>query len=175
MELVLITGELFKQYSPITYDTVVENFYPHILIAQKMYIERVLGEPLSKELKEQVKANELTPENQALFLKVAPALSFYAVYQGIAFHWAKIVNKGVTIGTSENSSGVGMNDIAQLRRYLRDDAQVFLQDLINYLIACKDKYPLWQPDKGCGCSRHPFDKGTGSTKIEEDTGGIFYG
>jgi hypothetical protein len=156
MEIIFITEEIFKEYSPVTYDTVVENFHPYILIAQKMYIERVLGKPLSDELKEQIKADDLTPENQALILQIAPALAFYAVYQGIPFHWAKIVNNGITVGTSENSSGLGIDDIAQLRRYLRDDAQVWLQDLISYLLGCRETYLLWQPEKGCGCDRHPI-------------------
>lgn len=175
MEVVLINEELFKENSPIKDDTIITKFVPYISIAQKMYIERILGKPLSDELKDQVKAasrtgatsDKITPENQALILILAPALSFYAVYQGIPFHWAAIVNKGITVRESENSKAVDIKDIAQLRRWLKDDAEEFSRDLIDYLCRCRDKYPLWKPGKGCICGD---ETGEGTTQSPFDTG-----
>ena len=60
MEVVLINEELFKENSPIKDDTIITKFVPYISIAQKMYIERILGKPLSDELKDQVKAASRT-------------------------------------------------------------------------------------------------------------------
>ena len=173
MEIVLINEELFKENGPVKEDTVITKFVPYISIAQKMYIERILGTPLTDELKDQIKAatqgdakgDEITPENQALILKIAPALSFYAVYQGIPFHWASIVNKGITLRNSENSDAVSINDIAQLRRWIKNDAEELGRDLIEYLRGCKTLYPLWTPGRGCGC-----DKDSGSTESPFDTG-----
>lgn len=176
MEIVLINEELFKENSPIKEDTIITKFVPYLGIAQKMYIERILGKPLTDELKDQIKAasrpgatgNEITPANQALILILAPALSFYAVYQGIPFHWAAIVNKGITVRESENSKAVDLKDIAQLRRWLKDDAEEFARDLIDYLCRCRGKYPLWNPGRGCGgCGG---DTGEGSTQSPFDTG-----
>ncbi len=175
MEVVLINEELFKENSPIKDDTIITKFVPYISIAQKMYIERILGKPLSDELKDQVKAasrtgatsDKITPENQALILILAPALSFYAVYQGIPFHWAAIVNKGITVRESENSKAVDIKDIAQLRRWLKDDAEEFSRDLIDYLCRCRDKYPLWKPGKGCICGDETSE---GTTQSPFDTG-----
>lgn len=175
MEMQLINETLFKDYSPIKEDTIITKFVPYINIAQKLYIEKILGKPLTEELQDQIKAasqegatgDEITPDNQALILMIAPPLSFYAVYQGLPFHWASIVNKGVTVRESENSKGVDVKDIAQLRRWIKDDAEELGRDLINYLCGCKDKYPLWQPGRGCGCGDtdsegsavSPFDAG----------------
>jgi hypothetical protein len=170
MEIVLINEGLFKENSPLKDDTIIAKFVPYINIAQKIYIERILGKPLTDELKDQVKAasqpdatgDEITPENQALILILAPALSFYAVYQGLPFHWAAIVNKGVTLRESENSKAIDIKDIAQLRRWLRDDAEELGRDLIGYLCRCREKYPLWRPERGCGCGgreQNPIDTG----------------
>lgn len=168
MEIVLINEELFKENGPIKEDTIITKFVPYINIAQKMYIERILGEPLTSELKDQIKeasregatGEEITPTNQALILKIAPALSFYAVYQGIPFHWASIVNKGVTLRNSENSDAVTINDIAQLRRWIKDDAEMLARDLTDYLYGCKARYPLWTPGGGCDQGKDsPFDAG----------------
>lgn len=160
MEIALINEDLFKQNSPIKDDTVIDKFAPYIVLVQAMYIKPLLGIPLYEELQTQIKAasvvpapdpNPICPANQALIIEIAPALSFYAVYQGLPFHWASLVNKGVTILESENSKGVAINDIAQLRRWLLDDAGRLMGLLTAYLGGC-GLYPLYKPADGCGCS-----------------------
>ena len=179
MEIRLINESLFKANSPVTDGTVIKEFIPYILIAQKMHTERVLGRPLSDELKLQIKeASEnpeaspfpITPANQALIEVISPSLSFYAVYEGLPYHWATITNKGITARESENSKAVEMKDIAQLRRWTFDTAKAFERDLIGYLTRCKDKYPLWQPESGCGCG---LDSETGSKESPIGTGIYF--
>lgn len=160
MEIQLISEKLFKDNSPIKEDTIISKFIPYIGLAQRLYIDRILGAGLIKELKTQIKAAQdnpqanpypITEKNQALLSLIAPPLAFYAVYQGLPFHWAAILNKGVTIRDSENSRGVDINDIAQLRRWIRDDAEVMAADLRAYLCGCKQNYPLWSPSPGYGC------------------------
>lgn len=160
MEIVIINEDLFKENSPIKEDTVIDKFVPYLSIAQRMYVRKILGVALLEELQEQVKAASVTPapptspiteHNQALLMMIAPVLSFYAVYQGIPFHWASIVNKGITIRESENSKGVDVKDIAQLRRWLKDDAEELGRALVEYLCSCAENYPLWKPGTGYGC------------------------
>lgn len=157
MEIAIISGELFKENSPIQYDTVADDFLVSIQLAQKMYIKPLIGIPLYEELQTQIKAASVTPTptpypispaNQALLIEIAPVLSHYAVYQGIPFHWAKIINKGVTIADSENSKGVTIGDIAQLRRWLLDTASTLADQFTGYLAGCSD-YPLYKP-VNCG-------------------------
>jgi len=155
----LISEKLFKECSPVKSDTVITDFVPYINIAQKMYINKVLGPSLVTELETQIKAAQATPvpvpypispQNQALLKEIAPALSHYAIYQGLPFHWAALVNKGVTIRESENSKGVDVKDIAQMRRWIKDDAEFLLGQLIEYLCRCGVNYPLWAPGGYCG-------------------------
>lgn len=141
----IINEELFKLHSPVTSNVDIEEFLPYICIAQELYIEPILGEPLLTELKEQVLSNTLTEYNSSLIVKIAPALSFFTIYQALPFHWATIANKGVTIRESENSKGVDIKDIAQLRRWVKDDADLLKGQLIDYLCKCRTNYPLWRP------------------------------
>lgn len=160
MEIALLSEELFRANSPIKEDTVITKFVPYIILAQKMYIEKILGRALTAELQAQIEAAQavpaavpypITPENQALLQMIAPPLSFYAVYQGLPFHWAAIVNKGITMRNSENSDAAGISDIAQLRRWVRDDAEELTRQLIEYLCECAGtNYPLWSPRGYCG-------------------------
>ena len=150
MDIAIISEELLKASSPITTDTVITEFVPYVAIAQSIYIEPVLGTPLMDELKLQVEENSLTPLNSKLILKAAPPLAYFTAYQALPFHWAKIVNKGITIKESENSKGVALDDISQLRRWLRNDAELLLKLLVKYLHKHKEEYPLWRPEEKCG-------------------------
>lgn len=160
MEILLISEKLFRENSPIQDNTNLVKFIPYIGIAQKIYIEPLLGKALFEELQAQVQAaaepqgscDAITPDNRKLLQKIAPVLSFYAVYQGIPFHWAAIVNKGITIRESENSRGVAIDDLAQLRRWLRDDAQVLARTLVDFLTEHRDAFPLWRASDECGCA-----------------------
>jgi len=160
MEIALISEELFKEYGPIKEDTIITKFVPYTVLAQKMYIRRLIGFKLYKELQEQIKAasvtpsptpNPITPANQALIIEIAPALASYAVYQGLPFHWASIQNKGLTIRESENSKGVDVNDVSQLRRWLKDDAEQWAKFLQEYMAGCAKDYPSYDAPDGCGC------------------------
>ena len=164
--IALINEELFKLHSPITGNTDLTEFIPYLSIAQELYIAPILGDSLMSELKDQIANNSLTDINGDLIVRIAPALSFYCIYQGLPFHWATIVNKGITIRESENSKGIDINDVAQLRRWIRDDAEIFVKLLIDYLCSCQANYPLWKPNQNyCGgCnggngSRAVFDSG----------------
>lgn len=149
MQLPLITEKLFKQHSPVTSNTNITEFVPYISIAQDLHIAPLLGEELMTELQEQVCTNTLTTENSDLILKLAPALSFYAVYQALPFHWATIVNKGITIRESENSKGIDIKDLAQLRLWIKNDADVLKSQLVDFLNKCRAAYPLWHPTQSC--------------------------
>lgn len=164
METLLISEDLLKANSPITYDTNIQDFVPYVNIVQKMYLKPVLGIPLYEELQTQVADAQtwvapdpypITAANKALLTEIAPMLAFYATYQGLPFQWAKIVNKGITVRDSENSAAVGINDLAQLRRWIKDDAERLTHDLISYMCGC-ESYTNWAPGVGFGCDAHGF-------------------
>ncbi len=162
----LISEEMFIKNSPVTPGAAAGEFLPYISIAQELYIVPLLGEPVMEELKSQIEQNSLSAANSSLLVKVAPVLSFYSVYQALPFHWASIVNKGVTIRESENSKGVDINDIAQLRRWIKDDAEILSAQLLSFLDKYRSLYPLWRPYSGystasCGDrgNKKSFDSG----------------
>lgn len=167
----IISEELLKLHSPITSDVDITDFVPYLIVAQDLYVAPVLGEALMNELKSEVENNNLSAHNSALIIKTAPVLAFYTVYQGLPFHWASIVNKGITIRESENSKGIDINDLAQLRRWVKDDAERFARLLIEFLCKCWANYPLWRPAEGWGCCADII--GEGSTRNNYDSGFYF--
>lgn len=157
-QLPLINEKLFKQHSPVTSNTDIAEFVPYISIAQELHIAPVLGEMLLAELYDQIESNTLSDANSSLILRIAPALSFYAVYQALPFHWATIVNKGITIRESENSKGVDIRDLAQLRQWIKNDADVLKTQLVSFLNKNRAGYPLWLPESNCS-GEQKFDSG----------------
>lgn len=155
----LISEALFKQHSPVTSTTDITDFVPYIGIAQELYIEPILGTKLTDELKQQIASDNLSVANSNLIARIAPALSFYAVYQALPFHWATIVNKGITVRESENSRSVDVKDIAQLRRWIKDDADILRQQLSDFLRNHATDYPLWTVSKACDEKTNSFDSG----------------
>lgn len=162
----LINESLFKLHSPITGNTDLSEFVPYLSIAQELYIAPVLGEPLINELKQQITQNTLSEANSDLLVKIAPALSFFAIYQGLPFHWASIVNKGITIRESENSRGIDIRDVAQLRRWIRDDAEIFMGLLNDFLCSNRECYPQWKPNKN-------YNSSYGTKSVHFDSGFYF--
>ena len=170
LQIPIINEQLFKLHSPVTANVDIEEFLPYICIAQELHIEPVLGEPIISELKRQISADSLTEANSALIVKTAPALSFYAVYQALPFHWATIANKGVTIRESENSKGVDVKDIAQLRSWMKNDADLLRDQLIDFLCKAKGDYPLWRPATPDCCNSRAKE---GSTEKSFNSGFFF--
>lgn len=150
----LISEALFKKYSPVKDDTDIKKFTPFVIIAQQLYTDKILGDPLRVELETQIKTGTITPHNRALLEVLAPVVANYAVYQGLPFHWASISNKGLTIRKSENSEAVSVNDVGQLRAWLLNDCIVFQKRFIDYMCKCAKNYPLWSTVGYCGgCSK----------------------
>jgi hypothetical protein len=152
--ILLITEELLKLYSPFGENFDTEAVIPFVNIAQKLFVEDILGLPLVSELKAQIKDNDLTEENSTLIVEIAPSLALYSYYEYLPFGWAKILNKSLTVKESENSKAVSINDMSQLRLIVKNDADVFLRKLIDFLCSCKENYPLWKPKYPdiCKCS-----------------------
>lgn len=157
MEVALLSEELFKANSPVRDDTMITEFIPYIILAQRIYIKKMLGIPLYEELQTQIKAADAAPEgapnpisieNRALLTEIAPALSLYAVYQGLPYQWAQIVNKGVLLHTAENGKSVDMKDLAVMRRIIRDDANTLLEQVKEYMRDC-GLYSSWRPETPC--------------------------
>lgn len=163
MEVLIISETLFKANSPVGRNVNLEDWTSYILIAQKLYLQKILGPALLIELQVQIAAftteevNTITPENRALLEQIAPTLAFYTIYQGLPFQWAKIQNKGITAEESENSKSLDYTDVAKLQRKTLEDAEALAHILIEYLCGCADKYPLWSPAKGYGCRDRGID------------------
>ena len=161
-ETLLISEDLLKLWSPISKNVGVDRIFPFVTLGQEYYLVPVLGQPLKEELQHQIFEDNLTEENKALIIKIAPALAFWTSYlalRGLAYSFTQ---KGISQEKSENSQPVSEKELGEFELNLKNQAEMYTELLIKYLCHCKDIYPLWRPEKPCLCDK--YEEGEGSNE-----------
>lgn len=150
----LISEELLKLHSPLSKNIDVDKVIPFLTISQPYYIEPILGEALTSELKLQIETDTLTEENKALVLKIAPALSNWTTYLALRSLAYSITEKSITKEHSENSESLSERELDEMILYVKNLAEMATELLIRYLCNCTLTYPLWRANEGCDCQKY---------------------
>lgn len=153
-ETLLISEELLKLYSPLSKNISVDKVYPYLHLAQPYFVEPILGTALLQELQQQIEDDELTEENKALIIKIAPVLANYATYLAMRSLTYSITEKGITRENSENSSTIDRNELGDYILNIKNLAEMHTEVLIKFLCNCQELYPLWRPENECNCSKY---------------------
>ena len=159
-ETLIISEELLKLYSPLSKNVDVDKIYPYLHLAQPYFVEPILGDALLTELQHQIDEDELTPENKALVLKVAPVLAYYATYLAMRSLSYSITEKGMTKEKSENSEPIGEKELGEYILSIKQQAEMYAEILIKYLCRCALLYPLWRPLEDCHCEKYVLTEGS---------------
>lgn len=159
-ETLLISEELLKLYSPLSKNVDVDKIYPYLHLAQPYFVEPILGDALLTELQQQIDNDELTPENKALIIKIAPVLAYYATYLAMRSLTYSITEKGLTLEHSENSQTIDRNSLGDYILDIKNQAEMYAEILIKFLCRCALSYPLWRPQSDCHCEKYNFQDGT---------------
>lgn len=158
VENIIISPDLLKLYSPIPLNVEEEKLYPFLLSAQNK-IREIIGNALVENLLLEIKAGQVSKPNQALLIKIAPALSAYAIYYALPSLAYQVTQKGVNKENSENSDSVELKELNYLRLDIQNQADRAADALKNYLCECSDLYPLFDSSKcSCNCGNDEDDK-----------------
>ena len=147
----LITEEYFKTYSPISDNYNIKDIKPYFHVAEKLWIEPIIGTPLYEELLDEVEKNEVTPENATLLLNIYPLLAFAIVYESLPFVGYHLSQVGITKGKSENSEPVSINDVNYISSQLRNQCETMKMLLKKFLDEHAEHYPLYYADNTVEC------------------------
>ncbi len=121
-----------------------------LLIAQKKYIDIIIGTKLLNQLLEEVENNNLTPENENLLNNfIKPALSKYTIFEAIEYLDTKIENIGILTKSTDNSQNLDFKKIQALKNKLINDADFYGNELKNEIFANKHLYPLIEENVNC--------------------------
>ena len=147
----LITEEYFKTYSPIPDNYNIKEIKPYFHVAEKLWIEPIIGMPLYEELLDEVEKNEVTPENATLLLNIYPLLAFAITYESLPFVGYHLSQVGITKGKSEISEPVSINDVNYISTQLRNQCETMKKLLKKFLDENAEHYPLYYADNNAEC------------------------
>lgn len=152
LETLLIDEKYLKAYSPLPLNYNWEDIRPFVSIAESVWIVPVIGRELYNELLEQIEDNEVTDVNSTLLLKIYKPLAMAVIFESSPFIWANLSEKGITLGKSDNSDSIKLDDLNALQNHLKAELTVLISGLKDFLNRNKDCYPLYQVDTDC-CSK----------------------
>lgn len=142
-----ITQTDIQTLTPISQNLDMKYVRNVLEMAQINYIESILGQPLSDELKLQIETNTLTPANILLLAEIKKAQSWWSAYEMVPFVQFRIDAKGIRTNLDDSSEPVSNASLTFFRDSIRKQADANEQYLINYLDKNKTLYPLY--DKSC--------------------------
>ena len=148
----LITEEYFKTYSPISDNYNIKDIKPYFHVAEKLWIEPIIGTPLYEELLDEVEKDEVTPENATLLLNIYPLLAFAITYESLPFVGYHLSQVGITKGKSEISEPVSINDVNYISTQLRNQCETMKKLLKKFLDENAEHYPLYYADDNVECN-----------------------
>lgn len=148
----LITEEYFKTYSPIPDNYNIKEIKPYFHVAEKLWIEPIIGMPLYEELLDEVEKDEVTPENATLLLNIYPLLAFAITYESLPFVGYHLSQVGITKGKSEISEPVSINDVNYISTQLRNQCEIMKKLLKKFLDENAEHYPLYYADNNAECN-----------------------
>ena len=163
----LFNEEYLKEYSllPLNFDVKeVWNFVP---LTEQLHIVPIIGKELYNELLDQVENNTVSPENASLLLEIYPFEGLALMEVCMPYLAMHITEIGITLGKSENSDSVGIEDINYLTNYVRSQMEPLKNKLISFLKNNKDLYPLYK-DKDVECTCKPTWNVYGMNQINTD-------
>ena len=148
----LITEEYFKTYSPIPDNYNIKEIKPYFHVAEKLWIEPIIGMPLYEELLDEVEKNEVTPENATLLLNIYPLLAFAITYESLPFVGYHLSQVGITKGKSEISEHMKNNNEKYISTQLSNQCETMKKLLKKFLDENAEHYPLYYADNNVECN-----------------------
>ena len=139
-KILLMTADYYKKNSVVNLN-VESDINIHIVKAQNMHIERILGTNLFDTVLEQVRTGSVDSRIETLIRDyIQPALIEWTTYVALPYYNYKIANKGVVRKSSDNSESSELNELNFIRQDIRDDAEYLSERMTKFLDAKSDIY-----------------------------------
>ncbi len=167
----LISEEYIKSSTAIMQNVDNQFIKQHILEAQNIDIQQILGSSLYDEIINEFIAflesgdpiadigNFVSEENLTLvnnYLKIITL--YYTCYYSIYDLYTKYTNKGAVTQTSNNSETTDIAIIEKMRKDYKNKAENLVQIMVEFLIDNIEDYPLFTNYTGsetCSSTREP--------------------
>ncbi len=144
-EVLLVSEQRMKEYTPLDNNIRVEDITAYILNAQDIYIQSLLGTKFYKRLKDGVRNQDLNADEQELLNDyLAKSLMWYAYYLMLPNIKFKVMDKGVVDGTSEETGQTDLDDLKYLRQDALNTAEFYQTRALEFLRDYPSKFPEYE-------------------------------
>lgn len=141
-DIFFISVTYLKENTSINGNVDAEVLQPHILLGQRVHIERITGTDLYRKLQNDISGGTVTGNYKILLDDyIAPALAQMTYYEALPFIQFKMTNKSVMKKGSDNSTAVDLDELKYLRQGVRDLGEYLMQRISDYLLANQNLFP----------------------------------
>ena len=161
----LITREELLERTPLGGNIDNDKITPHILTAQDIHVQNILGTKLYDDIVLQVEDGSIAGDNLLLWEKyIKPVLCHYAASDFYLFHAYTIANGGVYRHQSENSFTPDLSEVQVLHDEQKNKAVHYRSMIVDFLCHYSYKYPAYTeyqeaglyPDRGIADNQWTF-------------------
>lgn len=138
---------------------------PTLRMVQDIYLQRILGTPLYDDFKTKIIADDTLntyPTYKALLQDyIKPVLIYYVCMHSLFAIRYRLMNKGVLVKNSENSSAADTTDVKVMKDEFRITAESYAELLTKYLKENTDTFPLYDDETLTGMNAAKTNYTTG--------------
>ena len=147
--VLFISENKLKESTAINMNVDVDLILPHILVAQKIYLEPKLGTDLYQKLEADITAGTLAGAYKTLVDEyIGDMLPNWAFYHAIPFLRFKVENGNIYSKTSETGNALSTEEAQHLREEVRNTAEYYTERLIEHIKNNTDSYPEYSTNSG---------------------------
>jgi hypothetical protein len=138
----IITRDQLLQRTPLNGNIDNDKIVPHMVTAQDIELQTVIGTPLYNKILADVEANTLAGVYLDLYEGyIVPMVCHYTAANFYLFHAFEIGNGGIYRHQSENSFTPDLNDIRSLSEEQRNKGNHYRSRLSDYLTYYSSLFP----------------------------------
>jgi hypothetical protein len=143
--VLLVSEQRVKMATALDENIRMQDITNFIIKAQDIYIRRLLGTSFFEKIKEGVKNNSLSvDEENILNYYIGPTLIHYSLYEMLPFTKYKITAKGLLNGASEETQPTDLTVLKYLRQLVLDIAEDYAAILLKELKDYPSRFPEYQ-------------------------------
>ena len=133
-DVLFISEGRLKKLTAVHENVEPQDLMPHVLEAQDIYIQGMVGTTYYNTLKARIVATTLTPADEVLLDDyIAPTLANYSLYQALPTLTYKIFNKSLMQPDSETAVGASIDQMKYIRQSVQDTAEFYRERTREYL------------------------------------------
>lgn len=142
MGILLVSAEKIKAFTNINENVDEALLLANIQIATDIGLQNLLGTKYLNHIKDAAQNSTLTSAETTLLQDyIQPYLIQRSYYESIPEIWARIMNKSIIVGNTEQGSPVSASEMKYLRSITQDRYEFYAQRLIDYIKNNPNDYP----------------------------------